>query len=158
MWRRGLIFLLSVTAIAQSDQKKSNSFNLSTPQISAGTNSSGNFKNQRLVQESLGKLSPDDLARVQAQSAERNTRQLLEQSQADNVCYAIRSYIFRREDSRAPVLVKTTTCTHVLMGFRRVQHSPARARPHGDPAWATSYVPLNWNRGGSSSAGEGQAQ
>jgi hypothetical protein len=31
----------------------------------------------------------------------------------------MRSYIFKREDSRAPVLVKTTTCTRVLMGFEQ---------------------------------------
>ena len=31
--------------------------------------------------------------------------------QKSNVCYAIRSYIFNRQDGNAPVLVKTMTCT-----------------------------------------------
>ena len=47
-----------------------------------------------------------------------------------NICYAIRSYIFVREDSHAPVLVKTMTCTpsSVLME-RRVSPMPARLVP-----------------------------
>lgn len=31
--------------------------------------------------------------------------------QNSNMCFAIRSYIFKRNDSKAPVLVKTMTCT-----------------------------------------------
>ena len=31
--------------------------------------------------------------------------------QGSNICFAIRSYIFKRNDSKAPVLVKTMTCT-----------------------------------------------
>ena len=31
--------------------------------------------------------------------------------QGTNICFAIRSYIFKRNDSKAPVLVKTMTCT-----------------------------------------------
>lgn len=31
--------------------------------------------------------------------------------ETSNMCFAIRSYIFKRNDSKAPVLVKTMTCT-----------------------------------------------
>lgn len=60
---------------------------------------------------------------------QRNSKRMLQDLPRDaNICYAIRSYIFKREDSRAPVLVKTMTCTpsSVLME-RRV--SPARPVP-----------------------------
>src|SRR5215475_5318335 len=40
-----------------------------------------------------------------------------------NVCFAIRSYIFKREDGNAPVLVGTTTCTpSTVLQQRRVGH------------------------------------
>lgn len=144
MWRVGIIFLLSAMAAAQSSpQKNSNSFELSGPQIAAGTNLSGDFKNERLVQRSFGKLSAKELSQLQLQLSERNARQMLQQLQADNVCYAIRSYIFRREDSRAPVLVKTTTCTHVLTGFRQASRPKVVHAPNADQhIWSTSYQPL----------------
>jgi hypothetical protein len=132
-----------MAAAQSSPQEKSNSFELSGPHITAGTNLSGDFKNERLVQQSLGKLSADELSKLQAHLAELNPRQLPQQLQADNTCYAIRSYIFRREDLRAPVLVKTTTCTHVLTGFRRaVQPKVMRVPSSNQPVWATSYQPL----------------
>lgn len=45
-----------------------------------------------------------------------------------NLCFAIRSYIFNRQDGNAPVLVSTTTCTPADT-LRRLQvANPPRAR------------------------------
>jgi hypothetical protein len=42
-----------------------------------------------------------------------------------NTCYAIRSYIFKREDGNAPVLVGTTTCTPAdALRRLQVKHRP----------------------------------
>ncbi|HMF90709.1 MAG TPA: hypothetical protein VKL40_08710 [Candidatus Angelobacter sp.] len=42
----------------------------------------------------------------------RSQRTRVDARKADsNTCYAIKSYIFEREDGNAPVLVATTTCT-----------------------------------------------
>jgi hypothetical protein len=45
-----------------------------------------------------------------------------------NTCYAIRSYIFKREDGNAPVLVGTTTCTPSDTLRRREVKRPPRGR------------------------------
>jgi hypothetical protein len=45
-----------------------------------------------------------------------------------NTCYAIRSYIFKREDGNAPVLVGTTTCTPSDTLRRLEVKRPPRAR------------------------------
>jgi hypothetical protein len=45
-----------------------------------------------------------------------------------NTCYAIRSYIFKREDGNAPVLVSTTTCTRSDTLRRLEVKRPPRAR------------------------------
>lgn len=40
-------------------------------------------------------------------------------------CYAIKSYIFEREDGNAPVLVATTTCTPAtILRWRQVDRPP----------------------------------
>src|SRR5215813_4803220 len=46
---------------------------------------------------------------VQTQVLDRN--QINRVQDASNVCFAIRSYIFKSEDGSFPVLVGTTTCT-----------------------------------------------
>ncbi len=51
----------------------------------------------------------EKLASQLMQKAEDNARA---RAQSDSVdCYAIRSYIFKRQDGNAPVLIRTTTCT-----------------------------------------------
>ncbi len=45
-----------------------------------------------------------------------------------NTCFAIRSYIFKREDGNAPVLVGTTTCTPSDALRRREVKHPPKAR------------------------------
>ena len=41
------------------------------------------------------------------------------------ICYAIKSYIFEREDGNAPVLVATTTCTPAnTLRWRQVDRAP----------------------------------
>jgi hypothetical protein len=73
-------------------------------------------------------LSPEQLTNglmaYQAQQA-----QALDRIQIDtvrdnsNVCFAIRSYIFKREDGNAPVLVDTINCTPAIaFQQRRVGH------------------------------------
>ena len=44
-----------------------------------------------------------------------------------NMCFAIRSYIFKRNDSKAPVLVKTMTCTPNTVLLQKAG-SPSKAR------------------------------
>jgi hypothetical protein len=47
-----------------------------------------------------------------------------------SMCFAIRSYIFKREDSKAPVLVKTLTCTPAaVLQERRVGEHNVRLVP-----------------------------
>src|SRR5262245_47898501 len=45
-----------------------------------------------------------------------------------NTCYAIRSYIFRRQDGNAPVLVGTTTCTSADALRRQEVGPPPKVR------------------------------
>jgi hypothetical protein len=45
-----------------------------------------------------------------------------------NVCFAIRSYVFERQDGKAPVLVRTTTCTPASTIQRRQVANPPKAR------------------------------
>lgn len=47
--------------------------------------------------------------------------------ETSNMCFAIRSYIFKRNDSKAPVLVKTMTCTPNTV-FLEKAGSPPKAR------------------------------
>jgi len=61
-------------------------------------------------------LSPEQftngLVAYQAEHAQVLDRIQIDQLQGSrNVCFAIRSYIFKREDGNAPELVGTTTCT-----------------------------------------------
>jgi hypothetical protein len=44
-----------------------------------------------------------------------------------NTCFAIRSYVFHRNDGQAPALVNTTTCTPANT-LRTLQTSPAPVR------------------------------
>ncbi len=56
------------------------------------------------------------------QQALANARRAVETADA-STCYAIRSYIFLRQDGNAPVLVGTTTCTPADT-LRRQEVSP----------------------------------
>jgi len=42
--------------------------------------------------------------------------------QNSNMCFAIRSYIFKRADDSAPVLVKTMTCTPNTVFLQKAGH------------------------------------
>ncbi|HEY6307717.1 MAG TPA: hypothetical protein VI488_14790 [Candidatus Angelobacter sp.] len=54
----------------------------------------------------------EQLASQGLAAAERAARAAAERAARVNTnCYAIRSYLFRREEGSAPVLVGTTTCT-----------------------------------------------
>jgi hypothetical protein len=47
-----------------------------------------------------------------------------------NTCFTVRSYVFRRDDERAPKLVSTTTCTPGnTVRTLRVSPAPARLVP-----------------------------
>ena len=60
------------------------------------------------------------LDRIQVDKVQGNSTQ-----GNSNVCFAIRSYIFKREDGNAPVLVDTITCTPaVAFQQRRVKRPP----------------------------------
>jgi hypothetical protein len=62
-----------------------------------------------------------------ARSRLRTQRQLLSRDarMAGSTCYAIKSYIFERQDGNAPVLVATTTCTPALtLRWQQVDDPP----------------------------------
>ena len=63
-----------------------------------------------------------------AQRALENARRSLEDA---NLCFAIRSYVFERQDGNAPVLVSTTTCTpaDTLRRLQVANPPPARLVP-----------------------------
>lgn len=67
-------------------------------------------------QDSLTPLTPGELAQkhmlYQARQARPRDHIQIERLQSnESNCFAIRSYIFKREDGQPPVLVGTTTCT-----------------------------------------------
>jgi len=45
-------------------------------------------------------------------------------AQDPHLCLAIRSYIFKRDDDKAPVLVKTMTCTPSTVFMQKAGHPP----------------------------------
>lgn len=68
---------------------------------------------------------PNTLMAQRLQHAKEMTlKKALESPQERRLCFAIRSYHFRRQDGQAPVLVGTTTCTPAI-DFRQRQVSPA---------------------------------
>lgn len=85
----------------------------------------------------LQPLSPGELTRnfmmhqLQSQTLDRNQIDRIQSS--DYTCFAIRSYIFKREDGNAPELVGTTTCTPSSAVRNRTVQEPPAAR----------LVPLN---------------
>lgn len=58
--------------------------------------------------------------------AQRRLQQAMRDPRRDSsTCYAIKSYIFEREDGNAPVLVATTTCTPAnTLQWRQVDDPP----------------------------------
>ena len=68
----------------------------------------------------LFQIGPDGRSRTYRLSAEQ-ARNLANR----DTCYTMRSYIFRRQDGNAPVLVGTTTCTPAnVVRPRQVNRSP----------------------------------
>ena len=112
MWRFGIVFLISAAAVAQNaTPSATNSYRIGDPRLNATIDLGAEFQNHQALQGSGNHVVHHPLWRYEVFAPP-----------ADRVCYTIRSYIFKREDSRAPVLVKTTTCTHVLMGFEQADH------------------------------------
>jgi hypothetical protein len=109
MWRFGIVFLISAAAVAQNaTPKATSSYQIGDPRLNATMDLGGDFQNHQALQGSANHVVHRPLRHYEAAAPP-----------ADRVCYTMRSYIFKREDSRAPVLVKTTTCTRVLMGFEQ---------------------------------------
>lgn len=77
----------------------------------------------QLLQGFLEQNAHDRIDRVQ--------RDRIDQVQSENnTCFAIRSYIFKREDGQAPELVRTVTCTPArTLQERRIGHPRARLIP-----------------------------
>ena len=108
MWRFGIVFLISAAAVAQNaTSKATSSYQIGDPRLSATMDLGGDFQNLQALQGSG------------SHAVEGPFRVYIAGPPPDRVCYTIVSYIFKREDSHAPVLVKTTTCTHVLRGFEQ---------------------------------------
>ena len=74
----------------------------------------------------LPPLSTQADREAKMQQARERAQQAATQALANpgHVCFAIRSYIFKREDGLAPVLVKTTTCTEAIPWLDRVSKPP----------------------------------
>lgn len=109
MWRFGIVFLISAAAVAQNaTPDPTTSYQIGDPRLNATMDLGAEFQNRQALQASGNHVVHHPLRRYEIVAPP-----------ADRVCYTIRSYIFKREDSRAPVLVRTTTCTHVLMGFEQ---------------------------------------
>jgi hypothetical protein len=78
---------------------------------------------------------PDELVNgpilYQAQQSRRlDPNQLDRIESGGNLCFAMRSYIFKREDGNAPVLIGTITCTPGgIIRQRRVGQPKARLIP-----------------------------
>jgi hypothetical protein len=64
---------------------------------------------------------------VQQRSLE-DVRRALQFAGSANMCFAIRSYVFDRQDGNAPVLVSTTTCTPADTLRRQQVANPPKAR------------------------------
>ncbi|HLW54115.1 MAG TPA: hypothetical protein VKW06_14855 [Candidatus Angelobacter sp.] len=70
-------------------------------------------------------------------AAQLDRNQIRKLESGDNTCFAIRSYIFRREDGDAPELIGSTTCTPAsAFRSRRIGHPRGRLVPLG-------FVPSN---------------
>ena len=109
MWRFGIVFLISAAAVAQNAAPNATrSYQIGDPRLNATMDLGAEFQNHQALQSSGSHVVRHPLRRYELTAPPR-----------DGICYTIVSYIFKREDSRAPVLVKTTTCTHVLMGFEQ---------------------------------------
>jgi hypothetical protein len=69
----------------------------------------------------------------QAENARKLDHIQIDKTQVnDNLCFAIRSYIFKREDGNAPELVGSTTCTPATaLRQRRVGHPRGQLVPLG---------------------------
>lgn len=81
----------------------------------------------------LGRVPQFQGSLSQRQTKRFNAEDFLAE-QNSHMCFAIRSYIFRRNDGKAPVLVKTMTCTPNTVFLKK-----AGPPPRG------LYVPLKLN-------------
>lgn len=76
-------------------------------------------------------LQPRHDLRIQVQQhTGQNTRRGLNDIPFGDtdLCFAIRSYVFERQDGNAPVLVRTSTCTPASTIQRRQVADPPKAR------------------------------
>ena len=114
MWRFGIVFLIALSAAAQ----QTNSYQIGDSRLNATTIPSGNFVNHHLLQNSAHQLAGG-----------QHLRDFIDSMKNDHSCFAIRSYIFRRDDDRAPVLVKTLTCTPNRVRVQQANSPKARLVP-----------------------------
>lgn len=101
---------------------------MTAPQNQAGPAQAGDVRaqaEQKFVLQGLDHL------RIQVQ--QRNlpdSRRTLQRTLfgGANLCFAIRSYVFARQDGNAPVLVSTSTCTPASTILRRQVANPPEAK------------------------------
>ncbi len=81
--------------------------------------------NTRRVQQ--GQLQVPPSLTIQSRRLSREeVKRLLESSRRSGVdCFALRSYLFEREDGNAPVLAGATTCTPNTVRPEQVMNPPA---------------------------------
>ena len=118
MWSLSIVFLFALNTFPQNGQAPDQDFRankLAQMSIESKAQQNGpaealDFRTQSLPQF---KSEVKDLR-----------RRTLEPRLQSDMCFAIRSYVFHREDGQAPKLVNTTTCTPAST-LRTLQTSPA---------------------------------
>jgi hypothetical protein len=82
-----------------------------------------------MAQDAPPQLSPSDVQKLAMQQLRAAQEHTLAQAQLDSgLCYTVRSYVFRRQDGTAPVLVGTFTCTPADTVRSEQVAKPPRAR------------------------------
>jgi hypothetical protein len=103
-------------------------FGTTTAQNQPASEQPGNVRaqaQQKFLLEDLDHLT----IQVQQRSTQNTRRSLDDIPFADaDICFAIRSYVFDRQDGNAPVLVGTSTCTPGSTIVRRRVGNPPKAR------------------------------
>lgn len=94
---------------------------------------SSQLQDQSQSPEWLGSVPQFQGQLGQLQTKRFNAEEFLAE-QNSHMCFAIRSYIFRRNDGKAPVLVKTMTCTPNTVFMQKAGPPPKGL-----------YVPLKLN-------------
>ena len=94
---------------------------------------SSQLQDQSQSPEWLGPVPQFQGSLGQLQTKRFNAEDFLAE-QNSHMCFAIRSYIFKRNDGKAPILVKTMTCTPNTVFLKRAGPPPKGL-----------YVPLKLN-------------